>query len=121
MSNPQMNYNTNGMEYTYVDAVTGKPITRRTPPPLVPMSSIPPVATDDAMRAAYFKLRVAELEAELARLRPLAELYPLAWEECEAWRKNVGDRDPAWFAKDTNQSMCAADAHDKARAERGVA
>ena len=90
--------------------------------------------TDQNDRIAKLEAAIAELQemvnvcemdrnrarAELARLRPIAELYPLAWEECKEWRKNVGDRDPAWFAKDTNQSMCAADAHDKARAERGV-
>ena len=54
--------------------------------------------------------RIAELEAELARLRPLAELYPLAWEECK------------WMRRNTNmtQWVVAKVAHDKARAERGV-
>jgi hypothetical protein len=47
-------------------------------------------------------------KAELARLRPLAELYPLAWEECKAKRGSL------------TSINVAADAHDKARAERGV-
>ena len=46
--------------------------------------------------------------AELARLRPLAELYPLAWEECQYMRCRGSD----WVE--------AKIAHDKARAERGV-
>jgi hypothetical protein len=35
--------------------------------------------TLDASEAAYLRKYVAELEAELARLRPLAELYPDAY------------------------------------------
>jgi hypothetical protein len=52
--------------------------------------------------------RIAELEAENSRLRPLAELYPLAWEECQYMRCRGSD----WVE--------AKIAHDKARAERGV-
>jgi hypothetical protein len=49
----------------------------------------------------------AKAEAELARLRPIAELYLLAWEECKKHR---------WAEMaDTEQT-----AHDKARADRGV-
>jgi hypothetical protein len=60
--------------------------------------------------------RIAELEAEFARLRPIAELYPLAWEECKAWRQYEVDAcDHA-----CDPPVAPADAHDKARAERGV-
>ena len=87
--------------------------------------------TLDASEAAYLRKYVAELEAELARLRPLAELYPLAWEECEAHRTScerfAGTSRKAakgsWVrfdAHDQPETVPEADAHDKARAERGV-
>ena len=77
--------------------------------------------TDQNDRIAKLEAAIAELQemvnvcemdrnralAELARLRPLAELYPLAWEECEMRRNGY----------------CAVTeeiAHRKARAERGV-
>jgi len=62
----------------------------------------------DWVRADEALDRIAELEAELARLRPLAELYPLAWEECQYMRCRGSD----WVE--------AKIAHDKARADRGV-
>jgi hypothetical protein len=53
------------------------------------------------------EIRITELEAELARLRPIADLYPLAWEECKKHR---------WAEMaDTEQA-----AHDQARAKAGV-
>ena len=81
--------------------------------------------TLDATEAAYLRKYVAELEAELARLRPLAELYPLAWEECEKWRGLIGEhaKNREWGCTDINgvwRWVAPADAHDKARAERGV-
>jgi hypothetical protein len=60
------------------------------------------VKADEALaRIAKLEAAIAELQemvnvcemdrnralAELARLRPLAELYPLAWEECKEWRE----------------------------------
>jgi len=63
----------------------------------------------NAQEALWLETRDANqrISAELARLRPLAELYPLAWEECKKHR---------WAEMaDTEQA-----AHDKARAERGV-
>jgi len=60
--------------------------------------------------------RIAELEAEFARLRPLAELYPLAWEECQAHR-TVNILGVEKHREEAGDSMRA---HDKARAERGV-
>ena len=51
---------------------------------------------------------IKSLQAELARLRPLAELYALAWEECKEWRAEFATYGPTGHA------------HDKARAERGV-
>ena len=50
--------------------------------------------------------------AELARLRPLAELYPLAWEEIQA--KSPAARNSA------EQVYAAMYKHRQARAERGV-
>jgi hypothetical protein len=81
--------------------------------------------TLDASEAAYLRKYVAELEAELARLRPLAELYPLAWEECEKWRELIGEHanNREWGCTDINgvwRWVEPADAHDKARADRGV-
>jgi hypothetical protein len=72
--------------------------------------------TLDATEAAYLRKYVAELEAELARLRPLAELYPLAWEECE-WHRE-GSKYSCEECDTSNGKPCHA--HDKARAERGV-
>jgi hypothetical protein len=60
--------------------------------------------------------RIAELEAELARLRPLAELYPLAWEECQSHR-TVNILGVEKHREEAGDSMRA---HDKARAERWV-
>ncbi len=79
----------------------------------------------DASEAAYLRKYVAELEAELARLRPLAELYPLAWEECKKWRGLIGEHanNREWGCTDINgvwRWVEPADAHDKARAERGA-
>jgi hypothetical protein len=48
-----------------------------------------------------------ELEAELARLRPIADLYPLAWEECRKHR---------WAEMADTEQI----AHDQARAKAGV-
>jgi len=82
------------------------------------------VKADEALaRIAKLEAAIAELQemvnvcemdrnralAELARLRPLAELYPLAWEECEIGRAYYGE-----------PLTDVHDAHDKARAERGV-
>jgi hypothetical protein len=54
--------------------------------------------------------------AELARLRPIAELYPLAWEECQAHRTvNI-----LGIEKHRHEAGDSMRAHDKARAERGV-
>jgi hypothetical protein len=50
--------------------------------------------------------------AELARLRPLAELYPLAWEEIQA-------NSPA-ARNSAEQVYAAMYKHRQARAERGV-
>jgi hypothetical protein len=69
------------------------------------------------------RARIAELEAELARLRPLAKLYPLAWEECDAWRCYIGRYiiGEGWCVGDGEcLPIEEADDHDKARAERGV-
>jgi hypothetical protein len=79
----------------------------------------------DWVRADEALARIAELEAELARLRPLAELYPLAWEECEKWRGLIGEHanNREWGCTDINgvwRWVAPADAHDKARADRGV-
>jgi hypothetical protein len=67
----------------------------------------------------------AKAEAELARLRPFAGLYPLAWEECKKWRGLIGEHanNREWGCTDINgvwRWVAQADAHDKARAERGV-
>jgi hypothetical protein len=62
------------------------------------------------------EIDLIHLRAELARLRPLAELYPLAWEECEAHRTvNI-----LGIEKHRHEAGDSMRAHDKARAERGV-
>jgi hypothetical protein len=71
------------------------------------------------------EIDLIHLRAELARLRPLAELYPLAWEECKKWRGLIGEHanNREWGCTDINgvwRWVAQADAHDKARAERGV-
>jgi hypothetical protein len=122
--------------------------------------------TLDATEAAYLRKYVAELEAELLRVRTtghaaaheldniaiecglghspqpgtvaahvremkkLAELYPLAWEECQWWRGLLGEIDPpgtnstGWYHHDVVHGgwfhSDEADAHDKARADRGM-
>ena len=98
------------------------------------------VKADEALaRIAKLEAAIAELQemvnvcemdrnralAELARLRPFAELYPLAWEECEKWRGLIGEHanNREWGCTDINgvwRWVAPADAHDKARADRGV-
>jgi hypothetical protein len=81
----------------------------------------------NAQEALWLETRDANqrISAELARLRPLAELYPLAWEECKKWRGLIGEHanNREWGCIDINgvwRWVEPADAHDKARAERGV-
>jgi hypothetical protein len=86
--------------------------------------------TDQNDRIAKLEAAIAELQemvnvcemdrnralAELARLRPLAELYPLAWEECQAHRTvNI-----LGIEKHRHEAGDSMRAHDKARAEKGV-
>jgi len=98
------------------------------------------VRADEALdRIAKLEAAIAELQemvnvcemdrnralAELARLRPIAELYLLAWEECGKWRGLIGEHanNREWGGTDINgvwRWVAQADAHDKARAERGV-
>jgi hypothetical protein len=71
------------------------------------------------------EIDLIHLRAELARLRPIAELYPLAWEECRKWRGLIGEHanNREWGCTDINgvwRWVAPADAHDKARADRGV-
>ena len=62
------------------------------------------------------EIDLIHLRAELARLRPLAELYPLAWEECQAHRTvNI-----LGIEKHRHEAGDSMRAHDKARADRGV-
>jgi hypothetical protein len=81
----------------------------------------------NAQEALWLETRDANqrISAELARLRPLAELYPLAWEECKKWRGLIGEHanNREWGCTDINgvwRWVAPADAHDKARADRGV-
>jgi hypothetical protein len=64
--------------------------------------------------------------AELARLRPLAELYPLAWEECK-WHRRTNEectqQKGCWIYSDARLIPIEfLNEHDdaRARAERGV-
>jgi len=86
--------------------------------------------TDQNARIAELEAAIEELQltvnvcemdrnralAELARLRPLAELYPLAWEECQSHR-TVNILGVEKHREEAGDSMRA---HDKARAERWV-
>lgn len=65
--------------------------------------------------------------AHVREMKKLAELYPLAWEECKKWREESGDHDPAsekvWYTHNELDGwvhIAPADAHDQARAKAGV-